>query len=146
MAISGTGDLPVEQVQIVLAAAGAERGGVGLEFLDGSQFASHQPDKRIEPRSAAQQACTDDVGGVVAAHVERLVGEDAAQLVVAQSACADNYLVEERIGRGVVVREDERCTARDVEAIASPIDGMLPPELDDKYRLRRHLEHQPRET
>ncbi len=146
MAISGTGDLPVEQVQIVFAAAGAERGSVGLKLLDSTQLPQHQPREGVEPRHAAQHPREEEVERMTLPHMMRLMGEDATQLLVAEATRAHHYLVEEGIGRGVVVREDERGMARNVESIARPIDSMLPSEPDDSHRLGHHLEHKPGET
>ena len=61
MAISSTGNLPVEQVQIVLSAASAKRGGVGLKFLDSSQLTHDQPSERVKPGQAAHHPCNEEV-------------------------------------------------------------------------------------
>ena len=40
------------------------------------------------------------------AHMQRLVGKDATQLVVGETPHAHHYLVEEGIGRRVIVQQD----------------------------------------
>ena len=74
--------------------------------------------------------------------MERLMGENATQLLVGETTRADHYLTEERVGCRVVVQQDERRAARNVKTVGGTIDGMFPAEPDDFHLLNYHLEQE----